>query len=151
MDYESLLEETESLNVDVREKPLKYNDGRIRGNKVLIRRDMIQNQKACVLAEEIGHYKLNTGNILNQEIVSIRKREYRARLWAYNKMIGMDGLIRAYKCGCSSKAEIADCLGVTEQFLQEAIECYKNKYGMYREVDNYMIFFEPLGVFELYK
>ena len=102
MDYESLLEETESLNVDVREKPLKYNDGRIRGNKVLIRRDMIQNQKACVLAEEIGHYKLNTGNILNQEIVSNRKQEYRARLWAYNKMIGMDGLFRAYKCGCSS-------------------------------------------------
>nr|WP_296906256.1 hypothetical protein [uncultured Marvinbryantia sp.] len=32
---------------------------------------------------------------------------------------------------------------VTEAFLQEALSAYRSKYGIYKELDNYVIFFEP--------
>ena len=107
--------------------------------------------KACTLAEELGHYYTTVGNILDQSSASIRKQERRARIWAYNKMIGLNGIIRAYEHGCRSKSDMADYLDVTEEFLQEAINCYTEKYGLYKEIDNYMILFQPLGVLELYK
>ncbi|MED9903535.1 MAG: hypothetical protein UFG06_05060 [Lachnospiraceae bacterium] len=39
---------------------------------------------------------------------------------------------------------------MTEEFLQEALECYRHKYGVYTQVDNYVIFFESnIGILEL--
>ena len=40
MNYESLLIEAENEGLNVKEKPLKYNDGRIKGNRVAIRKDL---------------------------------------------------------------------------------------------------------------
>lgn len=38
---------------------------------------------------------------------------------------------------------MADYLDVTEDFLKDALESYRRKYGIYTEIDNYIIFFEP--------
>lgn len=39
---------------------------------------------------------------------------------------------------------------LTEEFLLEALECYRYKYGEYARLDNYVIYFEPtLVVLEL--
>ncbi len=100
-------------------------------------------EKACILAEELGHYYLTDGDITNQAIVMNRKQEYKARLLAYNKRIGLIGIVKAYENGCTSLYEMAEYLNVTEDFLCEALACYKNKYGEYIEIDNYVIFFEP--------
>ena len=40
MDYESLLQESDTLGLIVKEKPLKFNDGRIKGCKIAIRKDI---------------------------------------------------------------------------------------------------------------
>lgn len=72
-----------------------------------------------------------------------RKQERQARLWGYNKLIGLTGVIRAFRAGCQSRYEIAELLDVTEEYLQECIDCYRDKYGEYVEVDNYMICFIP--------
>ena len=40
MDYEALLAESDTAGLVVKEKPLRYNDGRINGNKIAIRRDI---------------------------------------------------------------------------------------------------------------
>lgn len=152
MDYETLLRESDSLGLITKEKFLKYNNGRIKGNRIAIRKDLkTSTEKMCVLAEELGHHHTSTGNILDQSKISNRKQEYRARLWAYNRAVGLNGLIDAYKNGCKSRYEIAEFLNVTEEFLIEAIQCYKSKYGLYASVDNYTIYFEPLSVLELYK
>ena len=46
--------------------------------------------------------------------------------------------------------ETAEYLEVTEEFLLEALQYYKGKYGRYVTIDNYAIYFEPtLGVLEL--
>lgn len=137
----------------IKEKPLINNDGRIKGNRIAIRRDIpTLKQKACVLAEELGHYYTNYGDILDQSITENRKQELKARAWAYNKQIGLIGIINAYHSHCHTLYEMADFLEVTEDFLLEALEYYKGKYGTCIEVDNYIVYFEPvIGVFEKYK
>lgn len=100
-------------------------------------------EKNCVLSEELGHHYTSFGNILDLSDVQNRKQERQARLWAYNKRIGLYGLIRAYEHGCSSRYEIAEFLEVTEEFLEDAIHCYREKYGICANVDNYVIYFIP--------
>jgi hypothetical protein len=78
-----------------------------------------------------------------------RKQEYRARLYGYNLKIGLTGLIRAYESGCRNFYEMAEYLDVTEEYLEEAIDCYKAKYGLYASVDNYIIYFEPFAVMHM--
>ena len=151
MDYDILLAEADKENLITKEKPLKAYDGRIRGNKILIRKDMNTDKKACVLAEELGHYYTTVGNILDQSKVENRKQELHARVWAYNKMVGLMGIVKSYEYGCNSLHETADFLNVTEEFLEEALMYYKSKYGVCTNVDNYIIYFEPyLGVCKLF-
>lgn len=151
MNYEMLLSESDSVGLIVKEKPLRYNDGRIKGKKVAIRKDIkTTTEKACVLAEELGHYHTSSGNILNQIDIQNRKQEYRARMWAYNRLIGLNSIIDCYKANCKTLYEMANYLDVTEEFLKDALESFKKKYGLFKKVDNYVIYFEPsLSVFEL--
>lgn len=150
MNYDDTLKMADNLGLVVREKPLKSSDGRIYNNRVAIRRTIPTSvEKSCVLAEEIGHYRTSYGDITRLKSVSDRKQEHRARLYGYNLKIGLMGLIRAYKHGCHSLYEAAEYLDVTEEYLKEAIDCYKSKYGEYVEIDNYVICFYPyLAVLE---
>ena len=150
MNYEALLEEAHQEGLIVKEKPLKYNNGRIKGKRIAIRKDIETNtEKTCVLAEELGHHYTSVGNILDMSDVCNRKQERQARLWGYDKLIGLTGIIKAFQAGCQNRHEIADNLEVTEEFLQECIDCYKEKYGVCIQVDNYTIFFIPnLAVME---
>lgn len=142
--YEALLEEACEDGLIVKEKPLQYNNGRIKGNKIAIRQDIeTTTQKADVLAEELGHHYTTVGNILDLSSPQNRKQERQARLWAYNKRIGLYGLIRAFEHGCKTRHETAEYLEVTEEFLHEAIECYRDKYGTSTTVDGYYIMFIP--------
>lgn len=100
-------------------------------------------QKADVLAEELGHHYTSVGDILDLSDAQNRKQERQARIWAYNKRIGLKGLIKAYEAGCKSRYETAEYLEVTEEFLEDAIHCYREKYGVYIAVDNYTVYFIP--------
>ena len=150
MNYETLLEEADSQCLVVKEKPLRAHNGRIKGNRIAIKKDIPTIQKACVLAEELGHHYTTVGNILDQSKAENRKQERRARLWAYKRAFDLVDLVSAYKHGCRNRYEIAEYLEVTESFLQEALDTYKEKYGPYTKVDRYVVYFEPLGVLELY-
>lgn len=149
MTYEELLIKADNNNLITKELPLPISKGRIKGNHIAIRKGMTETEKACVLAEELGHYYTTTGNILDQSITENRKQEHRARVWAYRNALGLSDLIEAYKHGCRNRYELAERLNVTETFLLGAIEDYKAQYGLCAKVDNYLIYFEPLGVLEL--
>ena len=110
---------------------------------IAIREDMTIPEKTCALAEELGHHETSVGNILDMTSAANRKQERQARLWAYNKQIGLIGLVRAFEHGCQNRFEIAEYLEVTEEFLEECIECYRNKYGICKQVDNYVVYFTP--------
>lgn len=148
--YDDLLIEADCNNLVTKEKPLRANKGRIKGNRIAIRKDLTQTEKKCVLAEELGHHYTASGDIIDQSNTENRKQELRGRIWAYNKQIGLSGLLNAYKHHCQNEHEVADFLGVTDMFLKDALVYYKNKYGQYAQLDNYIIFFEPaVAVMEL--
>lgn len=151
MTYEELLVEAENNNLIVKEKPLPISKGRIKGNRVAIRKGMAESEKSCILAEELGHHYTAVGDIMDQTDESNRKQERRARIWAYHKLLSLNDLIDSYKCGCRNRFEIAEHLEVTEEFLQECLDYFHEKYGLYAKQNNYLIYFEPLGVLELYK
>ena len=142
MTYEELLIESDNLGLIVKEKPLEYHDGRIKGNRVAIRSTIpTHTQKACVLAEEIAHHITSTGDILDMSNISNRKQEYKARIWSYNKLIDLQGFINAFEHHCTNLYETATFLGVTEQFLADTINAYMHKYGCYIRYKNYVIEF----------
>ncbi|MGL5434676.1 MAG: hypothetical protein ACRDBO_04645 [Lachnospiraceae bacterium] len=143
MIYEDLLEEARNEGLIVREKPLAARDGLISGRRIAIRRDIPSVQKACALAEEIGHHKRNVGDITDQSVIANCKQEHLGRLWAYNRLVGLQGIISGYKARCQNRYELAKHLGITEEYLQEAIDCYHMKYGVLVEVGDYIIIFEP--------
>lgn len=149
--YEEMLIESDKYNLIIKEKPLQASDGRIKGNRIAIRKDIeTQVEKSCVLAEELGHYHTTAGNILNQEDVTNRKQEYRARLYGYNMKIGLIGLVNAFEHGCKTSSEVAEYLDVTDEYLQDAIDCYTRKYGTYTTFNHYIIYFCPcLGVIKI--
>ena len=145
MTYEELLKEADSVGLIVKEKPFQSGDGRIFKNRIAVRRNIpTQKEKSCILAEEIGHYYTTAGDILDQSSINNRKQESIARTWAYNKMIGLTGIINSYEHGCRSKHEISEYLGVPERFLNEALERYRQKYGERVTIGNYIISFEPI-------
>lgn len=149
MKYDVLLNDANTEGLSVKERPFHTYDGRIKGKNIYLRKDMTTIEKTCVLAEELGHYHTTVGNIMDMSNPQNRKQERQARLWGYNKLIGLTGLISAFHAGCHSRHETAEYLDVTEEFLQECIDCYTEKYGESAKVDNYTIFFIPnLAVME---
>ena len=132
LNYEQLLTVADRNGLLVREQPLQVHDGLISGKRIAIRKDIqTQAEKSCVLAEEIGHYHTTTGDILDQRKAENRKQELHARIWAYNELIGLKGIIRCYEHRCHSFSEMAEYLEVTEEFLSEALNHYRSKYGIY--------------------
>lgn len=151
MSFEQLLEEAAKEGVEIHEK--HFNSDSIKGlyiNGTIALNSSIETQaeKLCILAEELGHHYTTVGNILDQTKLENRKQEHRARAWAYNKLVGIVGLINAFRAGVRNMYELAEFLGVSEQFLKEALRYYYEKFGPYHEIDNYIICFEPLWIIE---
>lgn len=153
-EYERLLDDANNDNVTVIED-YSFKSDRIKGlycdRIVALNKDLeTETEKKCVLAEELGHHYTAVGNILDQSSAANRKQEMRGRIIAYNRLVGLRGIIDAYNHHCQELSETAEYLGVTEEFLNDTLKYYKNKYGMYTIIDNYAIIFEPsIAVIEL--
>jgi len=150
--YESLLVEAEQAGIEVIEKRFKSNaKGLCKGNRIGIsKRIKTTAERSCVLAEELGHYHTTIGNILDQTDVRNRKQERRAREWGYKRLIPLDRIIDAYLARAQGRHEIAEFLGVTERFLQSALDRLQERYGVATYHNDYLITFDPLQVFEPY-
>lgn len=152
MRYETLLEEASYLGVNVHEESIK---GKIKGlysnNMIWINKLLPTfNHKYCVLAEELGHYHKTYGDILDQSKITNRKQELLARSWAYERAVPLEKIVQAHKENINNRFELAEFLGVTEEFLDEALKRYKEKYGLLVHHGQHTICFEPLGVIEWY-
>ena len=146
MKYETLLQEATSNNIYIIENAnfKSSANGLINGDVIGINKNIKTfKERACVLAEELGHYYKTVGNILDQSNEENRKQEQKARLWAYNKLIGLNGIISAYQNGCQNLHETAEFLDVDEEFLMNALILYQGKYGTQVQVGEYKISFVP--------
>lgn len=149
MTYEELLIESDNNNLITKEKPLRANKGRIKGNRIAIKKDLTETEKKCVLAEELGHHYTAVGDITDQSSATNRKQEMLGRIMAYDRLIGLSGLVNVFKHHCQSVTDAAEYLGVTEEFFLDTVSYYKGKYGLHVTYENYVIYFEPFGVLEL--
>lgn len=152
MKYEQLAKEVYKNKLELQEVCLSarlkglYSDNVIWINKLI----PTYIEKTCVLAEELGHFHKTFGDILDQTNVVNRKQELRARNWAYEKLVPLNKIITAHKCNITNRYELAEFLEVTEEFLEAALNWYKSKYGLFISIEKYTLYFEPLGVLEMF-
>ncbi|WP_040981013.1 ImmA/IrrE family metallo-endopeptidase [Oceanobacillus jeddahense] len=149
--YEKLLDHANAYKIDVYEVPLKKKiKGLYSDNVIWLNKNQLDSaaKKASVLAEELGHYHTSVGDITDQSKITNRKQELRARIWGYEEVIPLSKIVQAHQKHIKNRYEFADYLGVTESFLDDALERYKDKYGTTAIYENYVISFEPLGVVE---
>lgn len=149
--YECLQSEAEALNIEVQERRMKKRIKGLYGDNVIWINKYIETtiEKACVLAEEIGHHHTSAGDILDQSNTSNKKQEVLARRWASERLIPLHNLVSAFKEGCSSRFEIAEFLNVTETFLEETLIYYRQKHGTCVKADDkHHLFLDPLAIYE---
>lgn len=144
--YEELLEEAAAENISVYEN-FHFNSN-LKGLYIdhnIALSDTLKTtaEKAAILAEELGHHYTSVGNILDPSDMYNRKQERQTRMWSYNRLIGLQGLVDAYCGGYREFHEVAEYLDVTEEDLREAVDCYRSKYGTYATCGEYFIIFEP--------
>ena len=116
--YEELLEEAAAQNISVDENfPFHGNLKGLYVDQNIALSDQLETsaEKACILAEELGHHYTSVGNILDISDPANAKQERQARMWTYERLIGLRGLIDAYH----------------------------SKYGVCTKYQNYYIMFEP--------
>jgi len=148
--YDELLQEAYDRGLYVRETAQEEN-GTIDGALVTIRKDMSSRLKAAALAEEIEHDKLTVGDIMDVSEESNARQEHKAKASTYNRLIGLDGIVKAYEHGCMSLHDAADFLDVSERILREAVIYYGHKYGQYVKHNGCIIMFIPyLAVMKRY-
>lgn len=149
--YETLLQEADKEHIEVISLPLHerikglYCDRIIALNKNISK----TSEKTCILAEELGHYHTSCGDIPDQKNVANRKQEIKAKRWAVKRLVPLKNIIKAYEAGCRNIYEMAEYLGVTEEFLRHAFKAYNNMYGKFKEHGQYVIYFDPPWVYKI--
>lgn len=148
--FEKLLCEAENEHIDVTYLPLC---NRIKGlycDSVIAINSKISTtaEKTCILAEELGHYYTSYGNIIDLSKTPNRKQEIRAQHWAVKRLVTPKNIIMAFEAGCRNMFEVAEYIGVTEEFLIRAFEAYNAMYGKYKKYGKYIIYFDPPGVYK---
>ncbi|MDF2984738.1 MAG: hypothetical protein K0R50_248 [Eubacterium sp.] len=157
---ETLLNECKELGINVVSNPLPqnvkglyYSDSETEPVITLNPSIDTESELCCVIAEELGHYHTSCGDLLSQDTnkTVIDQQECRARRWAFEKLIPLDKFIEAYTISIKNRYELSQFLDVTEEFLDECINYYTSKYGTYKIIGKYIIYFEPLGIFRMFE
>ncbi|MDD7511019.1 MAG: ImmA/IrrE family metallo-endopeptidase [Peptostreptococcaceae bacterium] len=121
--YERLVAEYDQ-EIDIEERRMK-NDGLYCDNVIWINEGLTNAEKMSIVAEEIGHYKTTSGDILNQNNIMNVKKELLARRWAYEKVIPLDALNMALADNITEIYDLAEHFEVTEEFMRECLRHYK--------------------------
>ncbi len=148
MTFEGLLQEADDNNIEIIEFTFESDCMAMCVDNTIAMSAKLDTSKdkKCILAEELGHCYITSGNIINMKNVCNCKQERIARNWSFERLIPLESLISASCEGCTNLYELAEYLDVTEEFLKEALQHYQNKYGLYTEVGDYCIYFSPLTV-----
>lgn len=102
----------------------------IKHGTIFIKKGLTQKEERCYLEEEIQHYYYTAGNIVRQKYISDKKQETLARRKAHLVLIPFNLLIECYDLGLRTYYEVANYLNVTEKFLYEAVDHFRQKYGL---------------------
>ena len=80
------------------------------GDMILINRNLPITSKLETLAEELAHNELTYGNIIDQSSFNHRKFEGYARKLAYEKLVPLKDIVKAFLQGIHNLYELANFL-----------------------------------------
>jgi len=120
--YEDLLSEYDYLAVE--EAKLEQYEGLYSNGCIWIKKDEPENRKCCLLAEEIGHYCLTVGDILDQKKIESQKQELKARKWAFEKLLPICNIMFAIEKGYTTPYDMAEYFNLDEQFVRDCLKYY---------------------------
>lgn len=128
IDYQS---ECDENHIEVIEKDLDCNGAFINYkslNIIVIKPHLSNSEVNCVMCEELGHFHTrSTYNINCEDLSYIHKQEFKAKKYAYERLVPYDTLK-----ALSQKYdvyEICDKLDVTKEFLESAYNYYIERFG----------------------
>ncbi|MEN6593659.1 MAG: ImmA/IrrE family metallo-endopeptidase [Clostridiaceae bacterium] len=93
------------------------------GEHIILRRDGTQAERACWLAEELGHHFTGVGRRLHYDAAEDWRAEAKARKWAHDRLLSPEA-IRTAARNTDDIYEIAFTLNVSVEFLRESIDWY---------------------------
>lgn len=143
--YESLVTKAEKSGAKVIEVNFGTNKkcGKCIDNLIFINSNLQEKDKLSILAEELGHYKTTYGNITKQSTISDKKQEFKARRWGHKHIVSLEGIVEAIEHNCINRFEVAEYLGVTDEYFEECINDYRKQFGIYVHLGKYTLTFEP--------
>ena len=132
----------EGLNVYTLPLPERIKGLYYSGNIALSDKLETTAERDCILAEEIGHHLTAVGDITGTSTDAI-KQERKGRTWAFETLLPFPDLVEAMTHGCTTRYELAELFGVTEKFIDEAIDHYRAKYGTEARISGYAVQLVP--------
>lgn len=93
------------------------------GEHIVLRRDGTQAERACWLAEEMGHHYTGADRRLHYSAADDWRAEAKARKWAHDRLLSPEA-IRTAARNTDDIYEIAFTLNVSVEFLRESIDWY---------------------------
>lgn len=128
--FEALVASRPQLNIVISKEMPKSLGGLTFIRDIYINHDRSDREKYEILQEEFAHYDYTVGDISSYSSEADKKQEALARSKAMERTVTLKGLIHCYFNHAWSLEEVADYFGVTEKYVQEAIQNYRNKYGL---------------------
>lgn len=151
MTYSELIELAQELGLKVTDKYYFEADlnAFILNDKIKISDKLLMiEERKCALIEEIAHFLINNGNITDLRNIENSRQEYRAHKLAVNMMIKLTDIVDAvlYLGDDANEYNVAEHLGITVKFLNEAIEIYRKTYGTKVDLGSCTVSFIPTFV-----
>ncbi|MCH8664264.1 ImmA/IrrE family metallo-endopeptidase [Staphylococcus lugdunensis] len=149
--FEELCIKNDWIEIEETNRLPKFQPGFYINGKIYINSNLPETRKAEVLYEELAHHKLTYGNILDQSKWINRKFENYAKRHGYEAALPLRIIIEAHHFGVSNLYELAQYVQLSEEYVLEILEHYKQKHGIGTHYGDYSITFEPLRVYKLHR
>ena len=151
---ESLMANYPELNYRIEPMMPENQKGLYINNVVYLNPNQSNEEMVGTLAEEIGHHLTSVGDIIEQNNNEKRQQEQRARDCGCKLLITPQDFIDCYHERLIYVWQCAEFLGVTTEYLQDAIKSYSKLYENGMIYKNYQIIFRcdgTIGVYEWFE
>lgn len=135
--FEMLAASRPQLKIIVSKSMPKHLGGLTFITNIYINQNLTEREKYEVLQEEFAHLDYGAGDITSYASEADKKQEALARSRAMERTVTLNGLIHCFFNKIWSLEEVADYFGVTEKYVQKAIQNYRNKYGLVFRYNSY--------------
>jgi len=128
---EEFIERMEKLGLELVEFPMPETLFGLYGDNVIaIKPGLTYAEKRCTLCEELAHFYTSYGDILDKKDLNSIKQERLARAIVYRELVSFDIMLESFNKKIDNLIDFCEEYDITMEVAMEAMEYYKNKYGI---------------------